>query len=191
MRYQVVFFSLIGLLSGCGSVSTLSREEVRAMSDASICYANFVAPVGFIPLELNRREKDPEKQLDCRDHDESILKALVEEEERSIISKPVIPAELLNRNDCKGVRLGDTRNEKTVKGTLFSPNSGTTTTSGFYQYVHNERRQTTYILLNTFSNDFGNSRRLIVVPPGSSELVRFGPTNSYWRVSIQMCRAFS
>jgi len=177
-------------LTSCGGVSSLSVADVAQMSDTDLCYANYVAPVGFIPTELDQRKRDKKRPLNCTDHHQAILDKLAKEDEDSFL--PVtIPDGFLGQSDCKGVQLG--RSFMPLVSKKESASGWTSVTDHrFHQYVHNRSAGTKYVLFETAVQESNRNRtKFLKLPPRSDRLVRFGSFGiTVSRVSIAGCREF-
>jgi hypothetical protein len=177
----------IGAVAGCAGVSSMSSDEVAKLTNLELCKTNERSPVGFIPLEIERRK------LDCRTVHRAMLDEAIRGDAGVLYIPPAIPAGALNEADCANVRLGrvrtpyvtETRTESTVRGT---------SDSRFHQHVLNTSDSTVYVLFDLTFKDRGTSSgtKLISVPPRSDTVVRFGTfTTHVVRVSIAQCRIFA
>jgi len=183
--FRIVFASaFVVLLSGCAGVSSLTVDQVRALSNIDVCYLNSTSPVGFIPLELQRRK------LDCTIYEERILNSLVKAEEASLLSTANVPPEMLNQDDCKGIRLGQTSSSYRREGPSILGGRSELTTTGYYQDVHNEHQRATFVLFAVSRSDMGNTTKFIKIPAQDKMLIRFGNQSSSPRITLTGCRSF-
>jgi hypothetical protein len=171
------------VLLGCATTSKMSVEEVAKLDDASLCYLNATEPVGFIPLEVDRRSRDAVRPLDCRDQDQAVLELIVKRP-----SLPV-PVGILNREDCTGVHLGHNVPSLTTEGQN-ALGTWRSTTSGSFRNVRNSRGKVTYVSFSVTGSDGVPSRRLMKLAPGMNDMVRFEWLGTSADVTIAGCRSF-
>lgn len=172
------------MFGGCASVSNLSADDVRRMDNASICYLNATKPVGFIPLEFDRRTRDRNRPLDCRNHEEEILAALHRSDSVSV------PPGVMNQRDCSGITLGEKLTSQTTRG-QDGLGPWKLTTYGSYRRIKNSRSDVAYVLFSVEDKEGRGWERILKFAPNQEELVRFnqllgGPVE----VSIIGCKAF-
>lgn len=189
--------STLLLAFGCSSVSEMTALEVENLPDAGLCYLQYVRPVGFIPLEVQRRGK--ERRLRCSDHDRTILDWIVNEAGRPTYVSNEVPEGMLNRRDCSAIRLGQIVNPKITKsegtttlGTLVLKNSTVTTDRRHHQYVKNDSGSPVYVLMNiSYKGGPRPSSKLVRVGSWGDDLVLFGSFGPDVRdVTIDSCRVF-
>lgn len=179
-----VFSGVLVILSGCASVSSLSVDEVRQMNNASLCYLNAIAPVGFIPLEFDRRTRDRHSPLVCSNHEEEILAALHKSDSAAV------PPGLMNQQDCSGISLGANMSSQTTTGQGIL-GTWKHTTTGSFRKVRNGRREVIYVLFSVEDKEGRSWERLLKLPPNHEEVVRFNQfMGGQVEVSILGCRAF-
>lgn len=178
---------MTALVLGCAGVSDLSAEAVGKLSAVELCRLNERTPVGFIPLEVQRRK------LDCRTQHRAMLDHVVKSDSGVLYNPPEIPVGALSQSACNGVRLGrvlvpyvtETRTANTVSGT---------SDSRFHQHVVNDTDATVYALFDlTFKDRSGpTGKKLVVLAPKSDTVVRFGTfTAEVVKVAVSACRVFS
>lgn len=174
------------LLAGCASVESLTAEQVRAMSNAELCYVNSRHPVGFIPLEISHRTHDPKVRLNCENYYGEILDRLAQTEEKLLFGSVRIPTEMLNAQDCKGIRLGDVSGFVKGEGVTLGI-AWESKTFGHYQDVHNDRDAVTYVLFNRVDGEGRLSTRFIKLAAKDKKLVRFGSKKYGETITIAGC----
>lgn len=186
LRY-VFFLSMIGVLVGCATrVSEMTVAQVAGMSDVKLCQINIRQPVGFVPLEIDRR------RIDCDDFAQEILDQLAGQSGYATVSPLDMPMGAFNDDDCKGVQLG-----KVVMPLI----TETKTEFGrrvvhddrHYQYVKSISKKVTYVLIEVDHETGYVPTVLYKAPPNSNQLVRFGGVLAIGvkaNVSLIGCRVF-
>jgi hypothetical protein len=175
------------MVAACAGVSGMTADEVAKLSNPQLCLMNERTPLGFIPLELERRK------LDCAKEHRGILDLIAKEDTGLFLAKPDVPAGILKSEECRSVRLGrvrtpyvtETRTENTVRGT---------SDSRFHQHVVNTSGDTVYVLfsLSVTKPEERTAEKLVIVQPRSDTVVRFGTfTATVSKVTIDRCKAFA
>jgi hypothetical protein len=162
------------------------------MSDQDICVVNYFDPVGLVQSEIVKR------RVDCSQHAQAILDALVEADQIKSFTRLVaystlnVPYSLLREDDCDGVRLGSFEQPQMTAKNLGPFTLQYQTGLRYVLNVWNDTTNTKYVYIAyEYSDGEPPDGRLVRLNPQEKTIV---PVNKLMlrptRASLIRCRTF-